>query len=150
MSSLSNGLPRQTEDPTTKAFKEAALSLTNLYKAAQASRREGYRDAIDDLYSLFIKDKSEVDLARLAVWIDERRRKVTTTETPLRSEQTDHHLATDVDLMDNASVMMISPSPVTRARGIEGRTERRDRERKRRGGGDVVTDLHKRGRYDRA
>lgn len=149
MSSLSNGLPRQTEDSTTKAFKEAALSLTNLYKAAQASRREGYRDAIDDIYSLFIKDKPDgIDVARLTTWIDERRRKLpttTTTTTEPNRNETEIHLDEE-DL--NTSIMMISPSPISRSRS-EGR-DRRERERKRRGGGDIVTDLHKRGRYDRA
>lgn len=75
MSSLSSGLPRPAEDPTNIAFKEAALSLTNLYKASQGARREGYLDAVDEIYSLFLSGSSKVDPAALTRWIEDRRRR---------------------------------------------------------------------------
>lgn len=77
MSSLSNGLPRPGEDPVNIAFKEAALSLTTLYKASQGARREGYLDALDELWRLFFNDattEADVDITRLATWLNERRR----------------------------------------------------------------------------
>lgn len=78
MSSLSNGLPRPSEDPSNIAFKEAALSLTKLYKASQGARREGYLDALDELYNHFLspsKTADGVNVTKLSDWVEERRRK---------------------------------------------------------------------------
>lgn len=65
--------PPPSSDPINKAFKEAALSLTNLYKQSQASRREGYLDALDDISRHFLAP-SQFDELKLRTWIEERRR----------------------------------------------------------------------------
>lgn len=170
MSSLSNGLPRPAEDPINIAFKEAALSITTLYKASQKSRREGYLDALDDMWRLFFADantEADVDITKLATWLNEQKR---TSQT--KQDTTDVELETEVVTdVPSTPAREASLSPVrterrhdspTRLRTDHDRQERageagetREGRRERQGGVKrrvvgtlgVVPDFHKRGRY---
>jgi len=79
MRSLNTSLPRttppkqQTPNPPEQllqAFKDAALSVTKLYKTAAADqtklRTEGYQDALDDL--LIYLDKEDIGLSDGEGW----------------------------------------------------------------------------------
>lgn len=83
LSSLSNGLPKPADDSSNIAFKEAALALTQLYKTCQGARREGYLDAVDEVFNRFldVEDTTNVDLSKLVKWIRERKRKQTMTDS---------------------------------------------------------------------
>ncbi|CAL3967197.1 hypothetical protein PZA11_003579 [Diplocarpon coronariae] len=88
MRSLNSSLPGPATTPAAKheppeqllkAFKAAALSVTNLYKSAAAdqgrARSEGYQDALDELLSFM--DKEDIGLSdgegwRIRRWATER------------------------------------------------------------------------------
>lgn len=97
LTSLSSNLPRSasddvdnTEEPTSailmSAFKQAALSVTQLYKTAaeqadrsrRAGRSEGYNECLEDLLGLLNRLEGRPDLQNLEAikqWTLSRRRK---------------------------------------------------------------------------
>lgn len=114
MSSLSNGLPRPAEDPSNLAFKEAALSLTKLYKAAQGARREGYLDAIDEIYNLFLKNAQgadSVDVVTLAQWINDRRRQ-SNNMAATQEEPISHHMFDTEPVIETQRNSSLNSSPL--------------------------------------
>ncbi|CCG81428.1 protein of unknown function [Taphrina deformans PYCC 5710] len=165
MSSLQSGLPRPNVDPINVAFKEAALSLTTLYKASQQSRHEGYLDAIDEIYTRFLDGSDTVDVIKMKNWIDERRRR---TEPPTSSDSTTSMNVSD-DIRDSSfetetithTPLMESPrrvrisSPTRRHARADNETRDGERDRRDRNGAkrrvigavDIVPDFHKRGRF---
>ena len=87
MRSLNTSLPRQPRrrrsnhppEQLIQAFKNAALSVTNLYKTAAAdegrARQAGYQDALDDLLTFLDKENIGLDDGegwRIRKWATER------------------------------------------------------------------------------
>lgn len=109
MSSLQSGLPRASADPINLAFKEAALSLTTLYKASQQSRQAGYLDAIDEICTLFLDDVHGVDLPRMKRWIEDRRRTINPGTTEGNNTNKDEQFGDD---FETEPVPMPMPVPI--------------------------------------
>ena len=97
MRSLNTSLPHPRPQPPEQllaAFKTAALSITNLYKAAvtdqSSSRQAGYQDALDDLLSFLDKENLGVQDGegwRIRQWASERFER--TSHGPHSSESDD-------------------------------------------------------------
>ncbi|ORY84474.1 hypothetical protein BCR37DRAFT_392046 [Protomyces lactucae-debilis] len=131
LSSLSSNLPPRrpppSEDPINIAFKEAALSLTTLYKASQGARTEGYKDAVDDMYNLFCNpaeaphnQSAQETLDKLKHWLEERRRRsaeLAADEAVAQQQQEAAHLfETEAVLPTLTGATTLPPAAATGAR----------------------------------
>ncbi|RPB21269.1 hypothetical protein L211DRAFT_870108 [Terfezia boudieri ATCC MYA-4762] len=86
LTSLSSTLPGQSrnsqyEYPLMSAFKQAAMSVTTLYKSANTeivrARKQGYQDALNDLLHLINSDRiyTNSEVIKIREWGLSRRRK---------------------------------------------------------------------------